>query len=86
MHRSWALPTINTTYIRLQNHTNLIVGEHGIQTFKTVVVVVLLLLLSFDVFSPHMGTSLIIFEQVGCPNLLKYQFNLPKDVIHKSIR
>ena len=37
------------THTRLQNYTNMVVGEHEIETFE-VVVVVLLLLLSFDVF------------------------------------
>ena len=37
-------------YIRSQNHTNMVVDEHGIQTCEVVVVVVLLLSLSlFDV-------------------------------------
>jgi hypothetical protein len=37
------------THTRLQNYTNMVVGEHGIETSEAVVVV-LLLLLSFDVF------------------------------------
>ena len=38
------------TYMRLQNYTNMVVGEHGIQTFEVVVVALLLLRVSFDVF------------------------------------
>ena len=39
-------------YTRSQNHTNVTVGEHGIQTFKVVVIVLLLLSFWFDVFAP----------------------------------
>ena len=51
---AWILKvsTANLMYTRLQNYTNMVVGEHGIQTFKVLVVVLLLLLLSFDVFVP----------------------------------
>ena len=38
------------TYIRLQSNTNMMVGEHGIQTFEFVVVVLLLLLILNDLF------------------------------------
>jgi hypothetical protein len=62
----WTLPTTNMIDTTSQNYINLVVGEHGIQTFKIVVVVLLLLLLSFDVFFPHKLTSLITFEQVIC--------------------
>ena len=40
------------TYIRSQNYTNLMIGEHEIQTFEVVIVVLLLVLLSFDVCVP----------------------------------
>ena len=36
---------------RLQNHTNIIVGEYEIQTLRIVIVVLLFLLLLFDVLS-----------------------------------
>ena len=49
----------------------MMVGEHGIQTFKVVVVVLLRLLVSFDVFDPQ-KTSLIISRQVVCSNIPKY--------------
>ena len=58
------------TYTRLQNHTITVVGEHGRQTFKVAVAMLLLLLLSFDVFCPHKCTTLIIFGQMVCPNIL----------------
>jgi hypothetical protein len=38
--------------LRLQNYTNMVVGERGIQTFEVVVVVLLLLLLSLIIMSP----------------------------------
>jgi hypothetical protein len=34
----------------MQNYTNMVVGEHGIQTSNVVVVALLLLRVSFDVF------------------------------------
>ena len=37
---------------RLQNYTNVVVGKHETQTFEVVLVVLLFLLLSFDVFIP----------------------------------
>lgn len=30
MHESWAIPTVNMTYTRSQNNTNMMVGEHEI--------------------------------------------------------
>jgi hypothetical protein len=52
MHECWIIPTVNMTYIRSQNYTNMVVGEHGIQTLKVMVVVLLFLLSLFDVFVP----------------------------------
>ena len=38
-------------YIKLPNYTKMVVGEHAIQTFEVMIVVLMLcLLLSFDVF------------------------------------
>ena len=51
------------------------VGEHEIQTFKILVVMLVFLLSSFDVFVPTSVTSLIISGQVVCPNILKCQFS-----------
>ena len=42
--------TVKMIFTRLQNYTNVMVGKHGIQTFKVMVVVLLLFLSSFDVF------------------------------------
>jgi len=42
----------------------MVVGKDGIQTFEVVVVVLLLLMLSFDVLGPHKCTNLIPFRQV----------------------
>ena len=64
----------NRQYIISQNYTIMVVGKHGIQTFKVVVVMLLLLLLSHDVFRPHKYTSLTIFGQVVCPNLLNVSY------------
>ena len=47
------------THTTSQNYTNMVVGEHGIQTFKVVDVVLLLLLLSFDVFVPTIAHPLL---------------------------
>ena len=60
MHEFWIIPIVNMTYTRSQNYTNMVVGEHGIQTFELVVVV----LLSFDIFVPKSA-------QVVCPNILE---------------
>ena len=60
------------TYNSLQKYTYMVVGKRGIQTFKVAVVVLLFFLLSFDVFS-HKCTSLTIFGQTGCLNILKCQ-------------
>ena len=57
------------TYTKLQNYTNMVVGEHGRQTFEVVVVALFL----FDGFCPHKCTSLIIFGQMVCPNILECQ-------------
>ena len=40
MREFWTISTANLMYTRLQNHTNMAVSEHGIQTFKVMVVVV----------------------------------------------
>ena len=47
MQEFWAIPTANMMYTRLQNYTNMMVGEHGIQTFEIMVVVL------FDILSPQ---------------------------------
>ena len=43
-------------YTRLQNYTNMMIDEHGIQTFKVVIVVLLLLMLSFVIMFPQVHT------------------------------
>jgi hypothetical protein len=40
-----------------------VTGEHGIQTFKAVVVVLLLLMLWFDVFVPTSAYPLLFLEK-----------------------
>ena len=50
------------TSTRSQNYTIMMVGEHGIQAkFKLVVVVLLLSLLSFDVFVPKSAHPLLFW-------------------------
>ena len=66
------------TYTKLQNYTNMVVGEHGRQTFEVVVVALLLVLFLFDGFCPHKCTSLIIFGQMVCPNILECQLLVSK--------
>jgi hypothetical protein len=53
IYEFWRILTSNMTYTRLQKYTNLVVGEHEIQTFKVVTSVLLLLLLLFDTFVPN---------------------------------
>ena len=74
MHEFWTIPSTNMMYTRLQNYTNMMVGEHGIQTFEVVIVVLLLLLLSSDVFVPISALPLLTFGQVVCPNIHKCQW------------
>ena len=38
MHEFWKIPIVNIMSTRLQVYTNLVVGEHEIQTFEVVVV------------------------------------------------
>ena len=45
MHDFWTISTATMMYTRSQNYTNMVVGEHGIQTFEVVIV----MLLSIDV-------------------------------------
>ena len=47
MHEFWTILATNVTYTRSQNYTNMMVGKHGIQTFKVMVVVLLFFLLLF---------------------------------------
>ena len=55
----------NMMYTRLQNYTNMVVGEHGIQTFRLVinVLLLLLLLLMFDVFVPTSAHPLLFLYE-----------------------
>ena len=62
MSEFWTIPTTNVLYTRSQNCTNMVVGEHGIQTFK-VVLVVLLLLLPFDILVLTSGHPLLFFDK-----------------------
>ena len=55
MQEFWTISIINIMYTRLQNCTNMMVGEHGIQMFEVLVVVLLLLMLflSLQVHKPY---------------------------------
>ena len=53
MHEVWTIPTANMTYTRLQNYTNMMVGEHGIQTFGVVVVYIISFIVFFFFFFSH---------------------------------
>jgi hypothetical protein len=66
MHAFGTIATANMMYTKSQNHTNMVVGKHGIQILKVVVVVMLLLMLSIDGFCPYKCTSRINFGQVVC--------------------
>ena len=63
MHDFWTIPTVNMTYTRLQNYTNMVVGKHRIQTFEVVVGVLLLFLLSLDVFVPTSAHPLLFLDK-----------------------
>ena len=52
------------TYTKPQNYTNMMVGEHGIQTLKIMIVMLLLLLLFFDVFV-HISAHSLLFMTSG---------------------
>ena len=60
MQEFWTNLIINMTYTKLQNYTNVMVGKHGIQTSKVVVVV--LLLFSIDVFVLTSAHPLLILD------------------------
>ena len=50
MYEFWTTPAANMMYTRLQKLQNMMVDEYGIQTIAVVVVALLFLLLSFDIF------------------------------------
>ena len=51
------------TYTRVQKYTNMVVGELGIQIFEVVVVVLLLLMLSFDLLVPQVQIPYYFLEK-----------------------
>ena len=51
------------TYTRVQTYTNMVVGEFGIQIFEVVVVVLLLLILSYDLFVPTSAHPLLFLDK-----------------------
>ena len=60
MHDLWTLLPDDITRISWQNYTNMVIGEHGIQTFKVVVILLLLLVLSFDVLVLKSANPLLL--------------------------
>ena len=65
----------NMMYTWLQNYIDMVVGKHKIQIFEVVIVVLLFLLLSFDIFvltSAHP----IIFNFFWTSGLSKYTWML----------
>ena len=61
MHELFQPPIWHT--LDLQNYTNVVVGEHGIQISKVMIVVLFLLLFSFDVFIPTSASSLLFMAK-----------------------
>jgi hypothetical protein len=69
------------TYTRSQNYTNLVVGEHEIQTFKVVTSVLLLLLLLLNTFVPNNAHPLFFWTS----GLSKCTYISIKSFDYKSI-
>ena len=64
MHEFWTISTINVTCTRFQNHTNMVIDKHGMQTSELVVVVLLLLLVSsFDIFVSTSAHPLLFLDE-----------------------
>ena len=63
MHELWTIATANMAYARLQNYTNLVVGENGIQAIEVVVVMLLLVMLLFDVFVPTSAHPILFLDK-----------------------
>lgn len=57
-HKPWTIPSANMTFTTLQNYiTNMVVGKHGIRTFKVVIIVLL-----FDIFVPKIAHPLLCLD------------------------
>ena len=81
MQERWTIPTANMTYIRLENYTNMVVGEHmEYKTFEVVVVVLLFVMLWFDVFV-HVGAHPLLFLDKW---YVWIYLNVNLAIIHKS--
>ena len=66
MHEFWTFSTSKKAYTRSQNYTNMVIDKLGILAFE-VMLLLLLLLLSFDVFVPIVAQS--NSGQLVCPNI-----------------
>ena len=64
---------------------NMLVGEYRIQTFKVVVVVLLLLFLSFDVFVPTSAHPLLFLDKEFVQMYLSVSFACHDLVTQKKI-
>ena len=78
MHELWTILIVNMMYTRSQNYTNMIIGKQNTM-FEVVLVVLLLLLLSFDVFGLTSTHPSLFLGQVVSSNIHKCQ--LVKHVI-----
>ena len=59
MYELFIITTANETYTKSQNYTNMVIGKHGIQPFKNVIVVLLFVVCCF---CPHKYTHPFYFE------------------------
>lgn len=74
MHEFGTNPTVDMTDIRSQNYTNMAYGQHGIQTLKVTITMLLLLQLQwlyllFDVFILSCAHPIVKSGQAICPNM-----------------
>ena len=63
MHEFCIILIVNMTYTRSQNHTNMVVGEHGIQTNQSCNCCVIAFDVVISCFCPRKCTSLIILDK-----------------------
>ena len=83
MHKFWIISIVNMAYTRLQNYTNMMVGEHGIQAFKVVAIVLLFLLLPIDNFVLISAHSLLFIGKWFVLDIylnVRYEETLPTPI------
>ena len=59
----------------------MVVGQHGMQTFEIVVIVLLLLLLSFDVFVPASAHHLLFLDKWFVQTYLNVNSNMIENTL-----